>query len=76
MTGVCAIRWLRSSTYWLTGVVTRRLAIDEHMANLLAEPGSNPRPFLADLAVRNHRADDTPVLRGSVIKRTRARAQA
>jgi len=32
----------------LTGIVARRLAIDEHMANLLAEPGSDPRPFLSD----------------------------
>jgi hypothetical protein len=40
--------WLRSSTHWLTAIVARRLAIDEHMANLLPEPGANPRSFLAD----------------------------
>jgi hypothetical protein len=40
--------WLRSSTNWLTAIVARRLAIDEHMANLLPEPGANPRSFLAD----------------------------
>jgi hypothetical protein len=45
----------------LTAIVARWLAIDEHMANLLPEPGSDPWPFLSDkhlmaLGVADHQS--------------------